>query len=80
MVSVDLAYEDLMSVQNLVESLESSVVKSLYHNCLAATELEGKNYEETIIATTLAQELTAKGKDEWLNYSNLNILGAVYRD
>jgi two-component system sensor histidine kinase/response regulator len=79
-VSLDLAYEDLMTVKSLAELLDSSFIKSLYYNRLAAIEFERKNYEETIIAATLAQEFIAKGKDEWLNYSNLNILGAVYRD
>ena len=79
-VSLDLAYEDLMTVKSLAELLDSSFIKSLYYNRLAAIQFERQNYEEAKIAAMVSRKYQASGKEEWLNYSNLNILGAIYRD
>tara|TARA_R110002050_G_scaffold292053_2_gene447033 strand:+ start:4426 stop:6180 length:1755 start_codon:yes stop_codon:yes gene_type:complete len=79
-VSLDLAYEDLMTVKLIAEAMETSLVKSLYYNRLAAIQYERREMAEALAAVKKSQAYHASGKAEWLNFSNLNILGAIFRD
>ena len=80
LVSLDLAFEDLMAIQDLVEVMEPSLIQSFYYNRLAAIEFERKNYQATLNAVKKSQDYKGSDAPDWLKYSNLNLLGAVYRD
>lgn len=78
--SLNLAYENLQEVRTEAESMELSTVKSYYYNRLAAIEFERKNSEEAITAVRESQRIDSLKDFKWRIFSNLNILGSIYRD
>ncbi len=80
MQSLDLAYEALQEVEALNETLEPSTVKSYYFNRLAAIQYERKKSDSAIIAIRRSQKIDSLKGYRWRVFSNLNLLGAIYRD
>ena len=79
-VSLDLALDNLLEVQKMVESLEPSDLKSYYYNRLAAVQYERKNANEAITAVRESQRIDSLKNNKDRVLSNLNILGSIYRD
>jgi two-component system sensor histidine kinase/response regulator len=79
-VSLDLALDNLLEVQRMVECLEPSDVKSYYYNRLAAVQYERKNADEAITAVRESQRIDSLKNYKGRILSNLNILGSIYRD
>jgi two-component system sensor histidine kinase/response regulator len=79
-VSLDLALDNLLEVQKMVECLEPSDVKSYYYNRLAAVQYERKNADEAITAVRESQRIDSLKNYKGRILSNLNILGSIYRD
>jgi len=80
-VSLDLALEELLNVQELLSFSTSSTVNAFYYNRLAAIQFERKEKQAALDAVKLSQkyEISEKGA-KWIFYSNLNLLGSIYRD
>lgn len=78
--SLELAFEALNDVAEQAKSLQPSTVKSYYYNRLAAIEFERKNKKEALKAVKESQHIDSLKNFKWRIFSNLNILGSIYRD
>ncbi len=79
--SLDLALDELMGVEELLDLVESHTVKAFYYNRLAAIEFERRNKKLALAAVQESQKYPKLDENaEWIVFSNFNILGAIYRD
>ncbi len=74
------ALKTLQTVEELNQTLELSTVRSAFFNRKAAVLFELKRHEDALAAVRESQRIDSIKGFRWRLFSNINIVGAIYRD